>query len=93
MWWQNIQLEEFAKHKKPSTIVMSEVLQYSRIESFIAQVKMERIYRWTEHDLGEINANLLETIELVYNRKRVRSILNYVTSVDTDFIRPLYGGI
>jgi transposase InsO family protein len=49
----------------------------SCVESFFAQLKKERIYRRTYRDLGEVNEDLFDYIELFYNGKRIHSTLNY----------------
>jgi putative transposase len=66
----------------------------SCVESFFAQLKKERIYRRRYRDLSEVNADLFETIELSYNRKRIHSTLNYQTPIGYRFSNgPLFCGI
>ena len=57
----------------------------SRVESFFAQLKKERIYRRKYRDLSEVDADLFDSIELFYNRKRVHSTLNYQTPIGYRF--------
>ena len=51
-------------------------------ESFFATLKKERIYRREYATMEEVRADMFRYIELFYNRKRLHSVLGYMSPVD-----------
>ena len=52
------------------------------MESFFATLKKERIYRREYVTMEEVKADMFRYIELFYNRKRLHSVLGYMSSVE-----------
>lgn len=52
------------------------------MESFFATLKKERIYRREYVTMEEVKADMFRYIELFYNRKRLHSVLGYMSPVD-----------
>ena len=52
------------------------------MESFFATLKKERIYRLEDVTMEEVKADMFRYIELFYNRKRLHSVLGYMSSVE-----------
>lgn len=53
----------------------------SCIESFFATLKKERIYRREYNAMQDVKRDLFQYIELFYNRKRMHSVLGYMSPV------------
>ena len=54
----------------------------SCVENFFATLKKERIYRRNYVTMEEVKADLFRYIELFYNRKRLHSVLGYMSPVE-----------
>lgn len=54
----------------------------SCVESFFATLKKECVYRRTYVTMNEVKADLFRYIELFYNRKRMHSVLGYMSPVE-----------
>ena len=54
----------------------------SCVESFFATLKKERIYRRDYVTMEEVKTDLFRYIELFYNRKRLHSVLGYMSPVE-----------
>ena len=54
----------------------------SCVESFFATLKKECIYRKSYATIEEIARDVFEYIELFYNRKRMHSVLGYMSPVE-----------
>jgi len=54
----------------------------SCVESFFATIKKERIYRKEDGTIEEVKADLFQYIEIFYNRRRMHSVLGYMSPVD-----------
>ena len=54
----------------------------SCVESFFATLKKECIYRKSYATIEEIRHDVFEYIELFYNRKRMHSVLGYMSTVE-----------
>ena len=54
----------------------------SCMESFFATLKKERIYRRSYGTMEEVRRDLFRYIELFYNRKRLHSVLGYMSPVE-----------
>ena len=54
----------------------------SCMESFFATLKKERIYRRKYDTLEEVTKDMFRYIEIFYNRKRLHSVLGYMSPVD-----------
>ena len=54
----------------------------SCVESFFATLKKECIYRKSYATIEEIRHDVFEYIELFYNRKRMHSLLGYMSPVE-----------
>ena len=52
------------------------------VESFFATLKKERIYRRNYDTLEQVRSDLFKYIELFYNRKRMHSVLGYMSPVE-----------
>ena len=52
------------------------------MESFFATLKKERIYRREYVTMEEVKADMFRYIELFYNRKRLHSVLGYMSPVE-----------
>ena len=52
------------------------------MESFFATLKKERIYRREYVTMEEVKADMFRYIELFYNRKRIHSVLGYMSPVE-----------
>jgi transposase InsO family protein len=50
-------------------------------ESFFATIKKERIYRRSYDTIEDVKKDLFQYIELFYNRKRMHSVLGYMSPV------------
>ncbi len=50
-------------------------------ESFFATIKKERIYRRNYDTIEDVKKDLFQYIELFYNRKRMHSVLGYMSPV------------
>ena len=53
----------------------------SCMESFFATLKKERIYRREYDTMDEVKKDMFRYIELFYNRKRLHSVLGYMSPV------------
>ena len=53
----------------------------SCVESFFATLKKERIYRKEYGTIGDVKKDMFRYIELFYNRKRLHSVLEYMSPV------------
>nr|MCR4671770.1 IS3 family transposase [Lachnospiraceae bacterium] len=51
-------------------------------ESFFATAKKEGIYQKNYATIAEVKADILEYIEMFYNRKRMHSYLGYMSPVE-----------
>ncbi len=51
------------------------------MESFFATLKKERIYRREYKTIKDVERDLFRYIELFYNRKRLHSVLGYMSPV------------
>ena len=54
----------------------------SCMESFFAALKKERIYRKKYGTMEEVKQDMFQYIELFYNRRRLHSVLGYMSPVD-----------
>ena len=54
----------------------------SCIESFFATLKKERVYRKNYDTMEEVRQDMFRYIELFYNRKRLHSVLGYMSPVE-----------
>ena len=54
----------------------------SCIESFFATMKKERIYRREYKSIDDVKKDVFDYIELFYNRKRLHSVLGYMSLVE-----------
>ena len=54
----------------------------SCMESFFATLKKERVYRRNYDTMEEIRQDMFRYIELFYNRKRLHSVLGYMSPVE-----------
>ena len=54
----------------------------SCVESFFATLKKERIYRREYVTMEEVKTDMFRYIELFYNRKRLHSVLGYMSPVE-----------
>ena len=54
----------------------------SCMESFFATLKKERIYRKQYSTMEEVKQDMFQYIELFYNRRRLHSVLGYMSPVD-----------
>lgn len=54
----------------------------SCMESFFATLKKERIYRKQYGTMEEVKQDMFQYIELFYNRRRLHSVLGYMSPVD-----------
>lgn len=54
----------------------------SCVESFFATTKKECIYRKKYATMEEVKYDLFDYIEMFYNRKRMHSVLNYMSPVE-----------
>ena len=59
----------------------------SCVESFFATLKKECIYRKSYATIEEIRRDVFEYIELFYNRKRMHSVLGYMSPVEYRLIK------
>ena len=59
----------------------------SCVESFFATLKKESIYRKSYATIEEIRRDVFEYIELFYNRKRMHSVLWYMSPVEDRLIK------
>ena len=51
-------------------------------ESFFATLKKERVYRRNYDTMKEVRQDMFRYIELFYNRKRLHSVLGYMSPVE-----------
>ena len=54
----------------------------SCVESFFATMKKERIYRRDYDTIEDVKRDVFEYIEMFYNRKRLHSVLGYMSPVE-----------
>ena len=54
----------------------------SCMESFFATLKKERVYRRNYDTMEEVRQDMFRYIELFYNRKRLHSVLGYMSPVE-----------
>ena len=52
------------------------------MEIFFTTLKKERIYRREYVTMEEVEADMFRYIELLYNRKRLHSVLGYMSLVE-----------
>ena len=52
------------------------------VESFFATLKKERIYRGNYDTLEQVRSDLFKYIEQFYNRKRMHSVLRYISPLE-----------
>ena len=70
------------KITKTCKFLRSQSYSIGRYESFFATLKKERIYRRDYVTMEEVKTDLFRYIELFYNRKRLHSVLGYMSPVE-----------